>query len=709
MEEAVCFSQSFVDKQNVRSFSNIVKPNLLKEDAPFLLHVLKDEKLVSVLSTDIIQVLSKIKTNVREKSRHDFKQYFIFEKNDSTHDLQALNKTDIFSMCHKALNDIIPSNFFGGKDNERLFQRFVQVVIYSTKRQHILLKSHTRKWNFAVGPWKSICGTSTETILTNIIIWIIDNILSSMICLNFYVTTCKLDADEYKLYYFKKNQWQSFYDRTISNMVLRSVITKVDCYCVGKQVKRSYSHNKKRKLKSFKKDIPKLHLVLKKNNDCRPIVRYKSDSLSLAEKYKIRDRLNFLKSLTGKPHTKIENQFSLVYNEWLKRNKPRLYFVKTDLSNAFGAIDREALLKILDERYRKYKSENIGLTEKFKQQYKELIAELRKPILVRAGSTIFNWKKGLVQGYKYSPALSELYYTHMDEIYFSQHLQKAESGIRLFIRVVDDYLYITDSLKDGQSFLDALTSYKNVNYEKTVTNFHQEGIKFSEEITILGYTYNTLTLHVRRANNVFTGQMCYKIAFSQAIMNLYNFLEQRIGQSSIHINEHLFNLRRNTEEEIWTHIFTTLCLSANKFCTILAILCDGNAMKQYLSLYKKKVTVKLCNTVIETLMKNKYKDVPFVYCINHFRYLSWKALIMCAQKTPRCTTLVPFIGAELAKCNCLFGRWREHASRIDGGGVCSRPAVREICRRSDWRVIMKKFDELPPGFECYNRRKFLEL
>ncbi|XP_053619567.1 uncharacterized protein LOC128680437 [Plodia interpunctella] len=709
MEDAICFSQSFVDKQNVRSFSNIIKCSLLNEDATFLHHVLKDEKLVSVLSPDINQVLFKIRNNLREKSRNDFKEYFIFDKNDAKEDLKVLDKTDILNQCWKALTDIIPGNLFGGKDNERLFQRIVQMTIYSMKRQHILLSYYTKKWNFALGPWRSICGISTETILNNIIVWIVQNVLSPMISLNFFVTTCKLDADEFKLYYFKKNQWQSFYDRKISNMLARSVISKVDRFCGGKQVKRNYSFNKKRKFKTFKKNIPKLHLVLKCNNDCRPIVRYKSDALSLAEKYRIKDRLNLLKSLTGKPHVKTEKQFALIYDKWMKLNKPRLYFVKTDLSNAFGAVDREALSKILDERYTKRKTEKGGLSEKYNQQYKELITELRKPILVRAGSTVFIWKKGLVQGYKYSPALSELYYTYMDEIYFSQHLQTVESGIRLFVRAVDDYLFITDSLKDAQTFLQALTSYKNVNYDKTETNFHHEGIKYSNEITFLGYTYNTSTLHVRRASNVFVGQMCYKIAFSQAVTNLYNFLVQRVGQSGVKINGHIFNLYRNTEKELWMHIFTTLCLSANKFCTILAILCEGNAMKQYLNMYKKKVSVNLCDTIIRTVSNNKPKDMQFIYCINHFRYLSWKALFLCARKTPKCTILLPFINDEIAKSNCLFGKWREHASRIDRRGVCLRPAVREVCKRPDWKSFMKKFDELPPGFQCYNHKNIWGL
>ncbi|XP_028175372.1 telomerase reverse transcriptase-like [Ostrinia furnacalis] len=712
MDVPICFTQHFVDKQNVRSYGNIIKKSLLKEEneTQFLRNIFEDETLVSGLRPNLLQHLRNLRENVQKYSKQDFRNYF--PENGFTGDskeskeLNSLNKSEIFSKCWLALYDIIPKELYGNGHNENVFKKFVQIIVHGMKRQHIILSKILLKWDFSPYVWHQLDRIVAQKILYHILSWIIRNILSPMICLNFYITTCKLDADENKLHFFWKNQWQSFYDKTIYKMICRSVIKISPPYCMGRKYKQHHSHSNKMKLKMLMKEIPKLHLVLKANHDCRPIVRYKNDSLTPADKNRIKERLNFLRKLTGRSHKKTESQFSVLYSNWLKLNRPKLYFIRTDLSNAFGCVNKEKLITILHERFRKLKEE-AGVSEKMLHQFKDMISELRRPLLIRTGSTVYEWKKGLVQGYKYSPALSELYYNHLDEQYFENFIKTTENNIKLFVRVVDDYLYVTDSLEDAEMFLKALSNYDNVNYEKTVVNFSHPTIKYSEEITFLGYCYNTVTLHVSRAQNVLTGQMCYKITFNSSIDNIYKFLETRIGQSS-QISGHIFNFIHNSEEIVWGHIFSTFCLSANKFCTILAMLCDECEMRDLLKLYKRKVTVRLTNTILEVLMKNKPKDYTFMYCINHFRYISWLALNLCAKLTPKCLKLVPFIKDELAKSNCLFGKWRDHASRIDIDGNNLRQAVKVVCRRTDLRAIVKKFDTLPEGFQCYHHKLLLK-
>ncbi|CAH2261237.1 jg17219 [Pararge aegeria aegeria] len=490
-------------------------------------------------------------------------------------------------------------------------------------------------------------------------------------------------------------------------MITAKVIIKFHINCVGKKVRKRYTLQEKLKLKLLKKAIPKLVLVLKPNYGYRPIVRYKSEQLNAADKYKIKERLFFLRKLTGKPHEKIEIQFLTLFTKWVERNKPKLFFVKTDLSNAFGSINKTKLLKILYERHQELQKmeTSVYMKKKHAQHYKDFVEELRKPLLIHAGSTVYEWREGLVQGYKFSPALSELYYSFMDEIYFSK-LLKNHNDLQLFIRVVDDYLYVTDSLEDARLFLKALSNYRNVNYSKTVVNFAHADVSSSRDITFLGFCYNTDNLQVSSASSVFAGDMCYKIGFSAATVNLGMFLENRIGISSIQINYHIFNFYHNSEQLIWNHVFITLCLSANKFCTILSILSDDSEMPKYLSLYKRRVSVRLCNTIIEVLKKNAPIDFAFVYCINHFRYLSFKALLLCARKTSRCSILVPYVNVELAKSNCIYGKWKEHARTVSKNGLNLVEALKDVCRKSDLRQLFKNFDVLPYDFQCYDHKRF---
>ncbi|XP_038219457.1 telomerase reverse transcriptase-like [Zerene cesonia] len=704
MVDSVCFSYHFLNKQNVRSFSNIFCLKILKTEnhEKFLHTIFQDDYSVRNLPQDIRHILSCLRINIKNNCGGDFK---IFSNiNTSVKVLKPVDKKEILNESTLIMIKIMPKMFFGNNHNLKIFKRCIKRIIYSMRKEHIFFRNLLSTWDFTADMWKNLDVLESESryILETILMWVFKNILSAIISLNFYVTTSKVDSDENKLHYFWNSQWQRFYDKELLIMRINNIIRKYEPYCLGKKVKRKYILQQRIRIKHISKEIPKLHLVLKSNNDFRPIVRYKNGLLNTAEKHKVKERLAFLKILLGKQSEKLELQFAALHSSWVKNNKPKLYFVKTDLSNAFGSINKAMLQKILTEKFMLFQQSDypLHIKNKFALQYKEIVEELKKPLLIRAGSTVYEWKAGLVQGYKYSPALSELYYSYMDKLIFSDHLKPSENQLKLFIRVVDDYLYITDNIDDAYSFLKSLSKYRNVNYSKTAVNFVYPEIKMCEEINFLGYTYNTNNLNVNRASNIYTGQMCYKITFSSAIENTGKFLENRIGQSGIPLNNHIFNLKHNDEETIWHIIFTSFCVSANKFCTILSILCNERDMLKYLSLYKK-ITVKLCNTMIEVLLKNKSNDYLFVYCINHFRYLSFKALMLCAKKTPKCYLLIPHIDVELSKTNCIFGKWREHACRISNSGEIVRSAVKEVCRRPDLRKIMKSFDDLPAGFQCY--------
>ncbi|XP_050683571.1 uncharacterized protein LOC126978615 isoform X4 [Leptidea sinapis] len=609
MSIAVCFSNYFVNKQNVRSFSNIFNMNLLKTNSKEIKkHIFEEECLVSVLSLELLDILNHLITNIKTNCSQDFKNFFSEHNSTKDRKLVEVNKNDVFQGCEK-------------------------------------------------------------------------------------------DLDENKLYYFWKSNWHHCFDKEIHLMMLRGTIVKA-AHSLGKLARRKYSMQERLKIKQMNQEIPRLHLVLKSNNDFRPIVRYKNNMINSSEKYKVKERLILLRKLNGKENPRVETQFQSLYSKWSVQGKPTLYFVKTDLSNAFGCINRSKLFKVIAEKHFNYKKTEYSqhLNKKIATHLKELVSELHSPLLVRIGSSVYEWKTGLVQGYQYSPALAELYYSYMDDLYFKQHIEHNEIGLKLFARVVDDYLYITDSVEDAITFLDKLSNYPNVNKQKTVINFQHKDFKHSKNITFVGYNYDTEKLIVSRANKIFTGQMCFKITFSPAIVNLVKFLENRVGQSAIPINRHIFNLYHKDEEIIWRHIFITFCISANKFCSILSVICPESEMFKYIPLYKR-VTLKLCNSIINVLLQNTPEDYSLVFCINHICYVSFKALQLCAKRTSKCSVILPYINTELAKTNCLFGKWREHASRL---GETKIEANRIICRRTDLRKIMKEFEELPAGFLCYN-------
>ncbi|XP_050683555.1 uncharacterized protein LOC126978615 isoform X2 [Leptidea sinapis] len=699
MSIAVCFSNYFVNKQNVRSFSNIFNMNLLKTNSKEIKkHIFEEECLVSVLSLELLDILNHLITNIKTNCSQDFKNFFSEHNSTKDRKLVEVNKNDVFQGCEKGLNKIIPKTLFGCNHNYKIFRKCIKIIIFTMRKQCYIFENLLQSWDYSVEPWNKHELKNSQLFLKCILLWLFKYILSAIICLNFYVTTRK-DLDENKLYYFWKSNWHHCFDKEIHLMMLRGTIVKA-AHSLGKLARRKYSMQERLKIKQMNQEIPRLHLVLKSNNDFRPIVRYKNNMINSSEKYKVKERLILLRKLNGKENPRVETQFQSLYSKWSVQGKPTLYFVKTDLSNAFGCINRSKLFKVIAEKHFNYKKTEYSqhLNKKIATHLKELVSELHSPLLVRIGSSVYEWKTGLVQGYQYSPALAELYYSYMDDLYFKQHIEHNEIGLKLFARVVDDYLYITDSVEDAITFLDKLSNYPNVNKQKTVINFQHKDFKHSKNITFVGYNYDTEKLIVSRANKIFTGQMCFKITFSPAIVNLVKFLENRVGQSAIPINRHIFNLYHKDEEIIWRHIFITFCISANKFCSILSVICPESEMFKYIPLYKR-VTLKLCNSIINVLLQNTPEDYSLVFCINHICYVSFKALQLCAKRTSKCSVILPYINTELAKTNCLFGKWREHASRL---GETKIEANRIICRRTDLRKIMKEFEELPAGFLCYN-------
>lgn len=697
-----CYSKCFVNKQNIRSYTDIVKYSQLKNEnfTKFLYNIYLEKCVVDKVksSTKLVYIMAMVRNNIRKNCQDDFKSYFVPRQ-----ELIHIDKQEIYCGCNKLLSNIIPQDIIGNNHNDKIFKMIIHSIIYSMKGEYINLSTFTRRWDFNTSPWNQFLENENHQILFCFMEWIIKNVLAAAISLNFYVTTCRIDSDERKLYFFYKSQWQRYYDKSVSNLVITKIISKRIDYCSGKLIRKTFTQSELLNMKKINREIPKLHLILKKNNKFRPIVRYKLENH--LETNRIKERLMFLRKLSPNNAAKIEEKFTYFHRQWLK-DKPKLYFIKADLTNAFGSINRQLLLKIVGDSFAKLinQESDLNVRKRTVQKYSDLISELKKPMLIRCGSTVYEWKRGLVQGYRYSPPLSEIYYNYLDNLYLTEILVKSKSAVHFFVRVVDDYLFITESINHAHSFLNALSKYKNINYEKTVVNFPHPSIQFSEVISFLGYFYNTFNLQVSRAEYVYSGQICYKIAFSSAVGNLQKFLESRIGQSSISITGHLFNFIYNDEELVWKHVFLTLCLSANKFCTILAILCDQNDMYKYLNLYKKRVTVKLCNTIIRILMQNKGQDFKFYYCINHFRYLSFKALLLCVKYTSKCNHLVPFVKDYLAKSDCIFGKWRPHSSRIDVDGMCQQEAVREICRKVEYKNVVKSFVTLPDMFNCYNKK-----
>lgn len=108
-------------------------------------------------------------------------------------------------------------------------------------------------------------------------------------------------------------------------MVYIKSLKKCDPYCLGKRMKYNRSLQEILKLKEMKREIPKLHLILKINNDCRPIVRYKQDTQTPGDKYRMKERLFFLKTLTGSSMEELKYSLTICLKSGLIRQAKALF------------------------------------------------------------------------------------------------------------------------------------------------------------------------------------------------------------------------------------------------------------------------------------------------------------------------------------------------------------------------------------------------
>eukprot|EP01125_Pyxidicula_operculata_P008548 TRINITY_DN2861_c0_g1_i1.p1 TRINITY_DN2861_c0_g1~~TRINITY_DN2861_c0_g1_i1.p1 ORF type:complete len:926 (-),score=132.29 TRINITY_DN2861_c0_g1_i1:1383-3878(-) len=368
---------------------------------------------------------------------------------------------------------------------------------------------------------------------------------------------------------------------------------------------------------------------------------------------------------TNKVHTKLYDYKQRLSKKF--KHIPKLYFVKTDIKSCYDSILPGKMLEIVSslfksdeyyvQNYKEYRLEknrveqyqrsDVKVSSEYPQFYKQALIlaerlsrcvlsemvsftrkESRDEILkkiqdhIRSNVIVTEYRgrpkyliqtKGIPQGSIMSGHLCTLYYSCMEFEHLNRFIQSSDdTDESVFIRFVDDTLYITTNLDKAKDFV--LSMHEGfpdygfvVNSDKTVTNFKMDiesinlkpckkevfdGIE-KEYMSWCGWMIDTGTLDIMSDFERYKGK---RISDSMTISN-YTSNQGKLLSSKIltyclqKYHPLLFNTNLNSDQTVCQNVFNSICFATIKYVAHCKKLFDVSK--------NVKFHINLLNTIIK--------------------------------------------------------------------------------------------------------------
>ncbi|KAK8720329.1 hypothetical protein OTU49_013405 [Cherax quadricarinatus] len=346
-------------------------------------------------------------------------------------------------------------------------------------------------------------------VIAKLFVWVMCRLV--MVTLNSFFYLTEHAAYHNQLLYYRKRVWQQQHDRGLNALMNNDSLVRF-----SQEISQVVSPDEPRQNK-----FPRIRFIPKKQ-DVRPIMPLGRGGMSLSLLLKARVLLGHLSKAHMKGSMKTKSSSDL-HNAWCMYTKKilvkensnnRLYFVRTDIRDAYGSILHNKLVDLLQQcienlaptlAFGQYVSMRMGgktgkkityiLLDGNKQPTTSLIrgaerlVEVYTPVIVQPqkvveeikqllckliisnGSKLFRIVRGLPQGGSLSAALCEFYYAAMCAAYFCRF----NHGSNVLFRAVDDFLFISEARRDAEQFMEHVKSgipefNCSMNKEKTLHN-----------------------------------------------------------------------------------------------------------------------------------------------------------------------------------------------------------------------------------------------
>lgn len=218
----------------------------------------------------------------------------------------------------------------------------------------------------------------------------------------------------------------------------------------------------------------------------------------------------------------------------------KLYFVRADITDAFGSVSHKILISIIKEKLREFcgnsiqlyrinewrvKNKKIFLHSRFTfcsqpkknslkwcctlykkngeklpqfrlEEFEEIIHQVVSRQRVEIKGKIYCLTQGLAQGGagKFSPQFCEIYLLVMDEHYFSEFISCSDC---LLLRAADDYMLITSKTNHAKKFLNTLKNgVESFNIKFNKRKLKSNILENLQEVSFLGLTFNFQSMSV---------------------------------------------------------------------------------------------------------------------------------------------------------------------------------------------------------------------
>ncbi|XP_075214426.1 telomerase reverse transcriptase-like isoform X2 [Lycorma delicatula] len=486
-------------------------------------------------------------------------------------------------------------------------------------------------------------------LLAKFIKWLLNKYIFAVISDKFYVTETRGSFN--KLQYLKKKDWQFLSYCTINKfrksgrwrIVTKSILKQQNCLNLRPC---------------------QLRFIPKGRFNVRPIV-WKTGKDKLLTYTQI-----FLSQLcllnTGSRKLNNLNELHKLWLSCIKNWKPAslypLYFVKVDISDAYGSIIVKKLLDLLSHVITKamiFKTKNsdgITTSKKILKQFtlrkikcfrkncgtvscrylyrfdelpsnipsnvvivptknvemiqmKHLFNCIRREILfkdVRIGSKRFLITKGIAQGDHLSSVLCQMYYDYVDHCFLLKYVNKNED---LLVRAVDDYFYATPNLDRAKAFLERMEEGFDefgcfINKKKTITNF---GENSSNLIPYYGLLFDTKSMEIFGNYEFYKGVNVFHTLSFRSRDHPGKFLKSRMtGLSTLKLQTILLDPVINNKKTILLNVMKASLLMAFRFHAIVV-----NMLTSYNSDFLNQCITIFARLVSSRIIKvSKKCDLP---------------------------------------------------------------------------------------------------
>ncbi|XP_046628901.1 telomerase reverse transcriptase-like isoform X1 [Neodiprion virginianus] len=493
-------------------------------------------------------------------------------------------------------NHVIPRELFGSNKNRNTVIKIICHLLETPQYQSINLRSYILKMRVSEIRWLDGVKNSDAqwTILGKLLKWFFKNYVLEIFRTQLYVMV----TNSKEKIYFKQIDWQKLTTEFIKKMSRDKVIARVN----GITTKVSCNGR---------------WILFPKKNGVRPIMSRVGGS-EVSENTKL--ALCFLQQLhitkygeSGK-QIFIEKWRNLV-DKFRNERNTTMYLVCCDIQNAYGAIDQNKLLAIVESlahsagpqlSLKWYKiSKNInavksncsrskkcfkypelelpvhsksifacGSDKVVKVRTKVLLREIKKNVLMQnilISNQRYLLQKGIAQGAILSTALCDLYYAHMVETNLSEFKDKG-----LLCRYVDDFLFATEDKALAERFLQYVhkgcPDYNcSFNAAKTRTNL--PGYEHTmNDITYLGYNIHPKTLEV---TSDFSKSPRYTTVLSKPRYQILQTFHKRLSNlASLKIDGMVLDLKINSEDTIIHNVNCMFKRQAERCLWLLSALFD---------------------------------------------------------------------------------------------------------------------------------------